>query len=61
MENMALKKLRTKVAVVGVGYWGKNIVRNFNELGGLGTLCDAENSIEADCKRKYDGVKFYRE
>jgi cell division GTPase FtsZ len=24
-----------KVAVVGVGYWGKNLVRNFHELGVL--------------------------
>lgn len=61
MENIALGKSRTKVAVVGVGYWGKNVVRNFNELGALGALCDAEHSVEADCKRKYDGVKFYRE
>ena len=35
MENIALRKSRTKVAVVGVGYWGKNLVRNFNELGAL--------------------------
>jgi UDP-2-acetamido-3-amino-2,3-dideoxy-glucuronate N-acetyltransferase len=61
MENTALRKSRTKVAVVGVGYWGKNVVRNFHELGALGALCDAENSVEADCKQKYDGVKFYRE
>jgi predicted dehydrogenase/acetyltransferase-like isoleucine patch superfamily enzyme len=30
----------TKVAVVGCGYWGKNIVRNFYELGYLGAVCD---------------------
>lgn len=28
------------VAVVGSGYWGKNLVRNFNELGALHTICD---------------------
>lgn len=29
-----------KVAVIGCGYWGKNHVRNFAELGGLGAVCD---------------------
>jgi len=28
------------VAVVGVGYWGKNLARNFAQLGALHTLCD---------------------
>ena len=30
-----------KVAVVGVGYWGKNLARNFAELGSLGAVVDA--------------------
>lgn len=29
------------VAVVGCGHWGKNIVRNFNELGALRIVCDS--------------------
>ena len=29
-----------RVAVVGSGYWGKNLVRNFNNLGALKTICD---------------------
>jgi len=29
------------VAVVGCGYWGKNLVRNFNQLGALSMVCDA--------------------
>ncbi len=29
------------VAVVGCGYWGKNLVRNFAGLGALGLVCDA--------------------
>jgi len=28
------------VAVVGCGYWGKNLVRNFNQLGALRMVCD---------------------
>ncbi|MCH9008303.1 Gfo/Idh/MocA family oxidoreductase [candidate division KSB1 bacterium] len=29
-----------KIAVVGCGYWGKNLVRNFKELGALAMVCD---------------------
>ena len=50
-----------KVAVVGVGYWGKNLVRNFHELGALAALCDAEPSAEAKCQEQYPDVRFYRD
>ncbi len=30
------------VAVVGCGYWGKNLVRNFAALGALQAVCDAD-------------------
>jgi UDP-2-acetamido-3-amino-2,3-dideoxy-glucuronate N-acetyltransferase len=30
------------IAVVGTGYWGKNLVRNFAELGALHTICDTD-------------------
>lgn len=32
------------IAVVGTGYWGKNLVRNFDALGVLGAVCDAESA-----------------
>lgn len=28
------------VAVIGCGYWGKNLVRNFHQLGALQLVCD---------------------
>jgi UDP-2-acetamido-3-amino-2,3-dideoxy-glucuronate N-acetyltransferase len=31
-----------KVAVVGCGYWGKNLVRNFSELQSLAAICDSD-------------------
>jgi UDP-2-acetamido-3-amino-2,3-dideoxy-glucuronate N-acetyltransferase len=61
MESMPLKKAKPKVAVVGVGYWGKNLVRNFRALGALAGLCDTETSIEANYRREYEDIKFYRE
>ena len=30
------------VAVVGCGYWGKNLVRAFSRLGALQWLCDSD-------------------
>lgn len=30
------------VAVVGAGYWGKNLVRNFANLGALAMVCDLQ-------------------
>ena len=32
---------RRSIAVVGCGYWGMNLVRNFRELGALFAVCDA--------------------
>jgi UDP-2-acetamido-3-amino-2,3-dideoxy-glucuronate N-acetyltransferase len=29
-----------KIAVIGNGYWGKNLVRNFHALGALACVCD---------------------
>ncbi len=29
------------IAVIGCGYWGKNLVRNFDRLGALSLCCDA--------------------
>jgi predicted dehydrogenase len=29
------------IAVIGCGYWGQNLVRNFQELGRLGAVCEA--------------------
>ena len=61
MAQSPVTKSKTKVAVVGVGYWGKNLVRNFYDLGALAALCDAEKSVEANYTQKYAPIRFYRE
>jgi len=43
----------TNIAVIGSGYWGKNLVRNFNELGMLHTICDSNPSTLRLFKEKY--------
>lgn len=32
--------MKPTVAVLGCGYWGKNLVRNFHQLGALQLVCD---------------------
>jgi UDP-2-acetamido-3-amino-2,3-dideoxy-glucuronate N-acetyltransferase len=61
METTQFGKTRASVAVVGVGYWGKNLVRNFHNLGALTVLCDVNESVEADFLPRYPGVRFCRE
>ncbi len=58
MESKSSGKSQVRVAVVGVGYWGKNLARNFHELGALEVLCDTDPSAEATCKSRYQGIRF---
>ena len=39
------------VAVIGCGYWGKNLVRNFAELGALAAICDPDRATAAQLCR----------
>ena len=48
------------IAVVGNGYWGKNLVRNFFELDVLHTVCDESPLVEANIRAKYPQTNFYR-
>jgi hypothetical protein len=44
------------VAVIGSGYWGKNLVRNFHELGALHTVCDNSQQALRQIQEKYPEV-----
>jgi len=61
MDNRAPESSKRNIAVVGVGYWGKNLVRNFHDLGALAALCDPEVSVAAAYAQKYAGVTFHRD
>jgi UDP-2-acetamido-3-amino-2,3-dideoxy-glucuronate N-acetyltransferase len=41
------------IAVIGAGYWGKNIVRNYHELGVLKIICDSSDSTRRQMKKDY--------
>ncbi|MGH9716744.1 MAG: Gfo/Idh/MocA family oxidoreductase [Candidatus Acidiferrales bacterium] len=44
---------RSNIAVVGCGYWGKNLVRNFHKLGNLKVLCDVSDASLSALASKY--------
>jgi UDP-2-acetamido-3-amino-2,3-dideoxy-glucuronate N-acetyltransferase len=44
------------IAVIGSGYWGKNLVRNFAELDALHTICDTDAAVLEAFAAKYPGV-----
>ncbi len=46
----------TRVAVIGAGYWGANLVRGFHELGVLHRVCDFSPTRLQELTRKYPGV-----
>lgn len=41
------------IAVVGCGYWGKNLVRNFYELNVLVAVCDSVTTVAKKFSEQY--------
>ncbi len=48
-----------RVGIVGCGPWGRNLVRNFEVLGNLSAVCDAELTIREACEDEYPGVPIF--
>ncbi len=46
------------VALLGAGYWGKNLLRNLYELKVLHTVCDVNTRALENFKEKYPGVNY---
>lgn len=46
-----------KIAVIGCGVWGRNIVRNFYNLNVLDTVCDIDEENLNKVSLEYSGVK----
>lgn len=45
------------LAVIGCGYWGRNLARNFLALGALRTLCDPDGAVLAAYGEEYAAVR----
>lgn len=44
------------IALIGAGRWGKNLARNFNQLGALHTICDARKETLDSYQNLYPEV-----
>jgi len=49
----------TRVVVVGAGYWGRNLIRNFAELGLLSGVCDVDVARARELAGEHGGVRVY--
>jgi predicted dehydrogenase len=45
------------IGVVGLGYWGPNLARNFSELGALSWLCDLDPELRKTFTARYPSVR----
>lgn len=45
-----------KIAVIGAGYWGRNLIRNLFELRVLHRACDSSDLAVADVENRFPGV-----
>ncbi len=44
------------IAVIGSGYWGKNLVRNYYQIGALKLICDKNEMILSNFLEQYPGI-----
>ncbi len=45
-----------RIACIGAGYWGKNLVRNFHSLGSLAVICESDVERQAWLQENYPDV-----
>ncbi len=50
--------MQKNIAHIGLGYWGKNILRNLNELGVLHTACDLNINTVKERKGQFPYINF---
>lgn len=46
-----------RIAVIGAGFWGKNLVRTFSTLGALETICDINGDLLKEYGAQYPEAK----
>ena len=46
--------MKKHIAVVGCGHWGRNLIRNFAELGVLASVCDPNTDLAQKYAKQYE-------
>ncbi len=52
-----MKENKKKIAVIGAGHWGENLIRVFFQLGVLDTICDTDQEKLILLKNNYPGLR----
>lgn len=50
--------MKKTIAMIGLGYWGKNLLRNLHELGVLHTACDVNADIISQRKKVFPDINY---
>ena len=59
-DNLGLLQLamtERNIVLIGAGYWGKNLIRNFHQLGVLKTICDQSSAIRQQMAKDYPDTR----
>ena len=55
---MSTENSNARIGIIGLGYWGKNLLRNLHELHHLSLACDTSPSIIEQRKREFPDIKY---
>lgn len=58
---MSTEQATMGVAVIGAGYWGKNLVRNFDQLGALAAVVDSDAGRRQAMAEAYPRASIYED
>ena len=47
-----------KLGLIGAGYWGKNLVRDFNKIGFLHTICEINQELLDEYQKLYPHINY---
>jgi len=50
--------MEKRIGLIGSGSWGKNILRNLNDLDVLHSVCDSDLGILKEREKSYSGINF---
>jgi UDP-2-acetamido-3-amino-2,3-dideoxy-glucuronate N-acetyltransferase len=53
LDRGSVKQSGPRIAAIGAGYWGRNIVRNLAALGALAAICDPDEAAAAPLAERH--------
>ncbi len=51
--------MSVRVGLAGLGYWGPNLARNFDELGALAAVCDLDPGLRERAAARYPNARIF--